>query len=251
MSGEGMPPANAIETNSDEHNSNHSLGMHSATSSSVTSRRSQIPMDMFPVIRNSNMRNLDADLNKILAKVIKPRNNFVNRLQDCSTNAMHKFLNRFSNTNLQVTALTFASMGPAHFMHEDPEVRQQAMRTIIVARHLKFGTDNLEPPPGEVWTKTDKSHNKSFNPVCTRDKLDEPEETCENPVAVFAATQIMKEVRKIVREMIRHPSIAHDANKPPSSDNSFASTMSGDGRNWSRQQSDSNVTPTLANKTPG
>ena len=27
--------------------------------------------------------------------------------------------------------------------------------------------------------------------------------------------------------------------------------MSGDGRNWSRQQSDSNVTPTLTNKIPG
>ena len=136
-------------------------------------------------------------------------------------------------------------------MHHDPEVRQQAVRTIIVARHLKFGTDDLEPPPGETRSKTDKSHNKSFNPVCTKDKLDEPEEMCESPVAVFAATQIMKEVRKIAREMIRHPSIAHDAIKPPSSDNSFASTMSGDGRNWTRQQSDSNVTPTLANKTPG
>ena len=194
MSGEGIPPANAIELNPDETNNHHSLGMHSATSSSVTSRRSQIPMEMFPVIRNSNMRNPDADLGKILAKVIKTSNDFVNGMQDCSTNAMHKFLNRFSNTDLQVTALTLACMGPSHFMHQDPEVRQQAMRTIIVARHLKFGTDDLEPPPGETWSETDKSHNKSFNPVCTTDKLDKSEEMCESPVAVFAATQIMKEV---------------------------------------------------------
>ena len=117
MSGEGMPPADAIELNPDETISHHRLGLHSATSSSVTSRRSQIPMEMFPVIRNSNMQTPDADLNKTLAKVIKPRNDFVNRMQDCSINSMHKFLNRFSNTDLHLTALTFACMGPSHFTH--------------------------------------------------------------------------------------------------------------------------------------
>ena len=245
MSGTGSPPATTIQLDDNGSNSHHSLGMTSAASSSVTSRHSQVLMDMFPVIQHSNMKILDNDLAKILSKVIKPRTSFINRLQDCSTNAMHKFLNRFSNTNLEITALTFASMGPQHFMDTDAEVRQQALRTIIVARYLKFGTNDLQPPAGESWSKVDRNWNKSVN--ITRETMEELEEMCEEPETVLAANKIMQEVRKHVRRLIRDPSLVKQL-PTAASDNSYASTISGEQQLWT-QQSNNNTTQ-LANKTP-
>ena len=219
------------------------LGMASATSSSVTSRRSMILTNLFPVKKHGSMANMDSFLMKILTDSVQARTSFINRLQECNTTNVHNFVNHFSNTNLNATAISFATMGPSHFMG-DEESREQAIRTVIVSRFLCFGEPNLQPKQGEKWSRKSSSWNKQVK--ASKLTVEDLTEMCDDPQARFHASNAMKQVRKIVRALIKDPNLK--ATMPASGNSSFASTLGGRSTDWKQGKDD--ATAQASNQMP-
>ena len=134
-------------------------------------------------------------------------------------------------------------MGPSHFMG-DEESREQAIRTVIVSRFLCFGEPDLQPKQGEKWSRKSSSWNKQIK--SSKLTVEDITEMCDDPQARFHASNIMKQVRKIVRALIKDPNLK--TTMPVSGDSSFASTLGGRSTDWKQGKDD--TTAHASNQTP-